>query len=53
MSDNWGVDDSTIFKRTYIDSLDAMTGLTLPIEHLDGRKFELKYPRGIQPRRKA
>ena len=47
--DNWGVDDSTIFKRTYIDSLDAMTGLTLPIEHLDGRKFELKIPKGIQP----
>ncbi len=46
--ENWGVDGNTIFNRIHIDSLDAMTGLELPIKHVDGRTFNLSIPRGIQ-----
>ena len=46
--DNWGVEGQNLYNRIYIDSLDAMTGMDLPIKHIDGRQFTLTIPRGVQ-----
>jgi DnaJ-class molecular chaperone len=44
---NWGTDRDSLFTRLNIDSLDAMTGFTHVIEHVNGKKYNLNVPRGI------
>ena len=44
---NWGTDRNSLFTRLNIDSLDAMTGITHIIEHVNGKKYNLNVPRGV------
>ena len=44
--DNWGRDREHLFYRHNINAIDAMTGCTLTIVHVDNKKFQLTVPAG-------
>lgn len=46
---NWGRDGSDLFFRQNINAIDAMTGCTIQIAHIDNKKYELRVPPGTQP----
>jgi len=43
---NWGRDREHLFYRQNINAIDAMTGCTITVTHVDSRKYELKVPAG-------
>ena len=43
---NWGRDREHLFYRHNINAIDAMTGCTITITHVDNKKYELKIPAG-------
>jgi|TARA_R110000772_G_scaffold217249_5_gene327685 DnaJ-class molecular chaperone len=45
---SWGRDQEHLFYRHNINVIDAMTGCTVPIVHVDGKKYELRVPSGTQ-----
>lgn len=44
--DNWGRDREHLFYRHNINAIDAMTGCTITIVHVDNKRYELKIPPG-------
>jgi curved DNA-binding protein len=46
--DNWGRDREHLFLRHNINAIDAMTGCSITIVHVDNKKYELKIPAGIE-----
>jgi DnaJ-class molecular chaperone len=46
---NWGRDGIHLFYRQNINAIDAMTGCTIQVQHVDGKKYELKIPAGSEP----
>lgn len=44
--DNWGRDREHLFYRHNINAIDAMTGCTITIVHVDNKRYELKIPAG-------
>lgn len=43
---NWGRDREHLFYRHNINAIDAMTGCSVTIAHVDSKKYELKVPAG-------
>lgn len=43
---NWGRDREHLFYRHNINVIDAMTGCTITIKHVDNKKYDLKVPAG-------
>ena len=44
----WGRDGNDLFLRQEINSIDAITGCTIRIQHIDGKKLDVNIPIGSQ-----
>lgn len=48
MPNNWGRKDDDLYIRIEIDSFDAILGTDVIVEHVNGKKYNVKIPKGIQ-----
>lgn len=48
MPNDWGRSDDDLFVRTQIDAIDAITGTTIEVTHINGKKYNVKIPGGSQ-----
>jgi len=46
---NWGRDGDNLYVRYMIDALDAITGIEIKVKHINGKKYSVQIPAGIQP----
>ena len=49
MPPDWGRDEDNLFVRFEVDALDAITGTEIKVKHINGKKYSVKVPAGIQP----
>jgi len=48
MPPDWGRQDDDLYVRTEIDAISAMTGTSLELQHITGKKYKVVVPAGIQ-----
>lgn len=48
MPTDWGRNGDDLFVRYGIDALDAITGVEIPVRHINGKKYSVKIPAGVQ-----
>jgi DnaJ-class molecular chaperone len=49
MPRDWGRDEDNLYVRFQVDALDAITGTEIKVKHINGKKYSVKVPAGIQP----
>lgn len=45
---NWGRQEDNLYVRIDVDAIDAMIGTKIEIDHINGKKYSVQIPKGIQ-----
>jgi curved DNA-binding protein len=53
MPPEWGRQNDDLFVRIQIDALSAMLGTTWELDHINGKRYKVEIPPGIQPGEKV